>query len=147
MQKGYLGTGTERRIIFIWEGAVANLPDKRAVQAMETVKCRVKLWDQAVDYWEISEKAVGWMWSIWMRSDMRIDLCVTTRPEPFAKAVTRLVELRNWPVRYVFAAAPADLGRLLPTMPDVDRVFYGLEYQRYAYGPKGQFFDGVGQII
>jgi hypothetical protein len=147
VQKGELGTGTERRIIFIWEGAVAELPDKRAVQAMERLKGALKLWDQALSYWNINSFAIQWMWSMLARTNLRIDVAVTTRPDGFGKAVARLVEYSNWPIRYVFTQPAENLGRMLPTMPDVDRVYYGREEQRWAYGPNGMHLPNIGQIV
>ena len=147
MQKGQLGTGTERRIIFIWEGTVAELPEKRTVKAMESLKAKMKLWDQALSYWDISDTTVKWMWAILARSNLRIDVCVTTRPPEFAKALARLSERNNWPIRYVFAQSVGDLGRALPAMPDVDRVYYGRINQRWALGPKAVFFPQAGQIV
>jgi hypothetical protein len=115
---------------------------------MESVKATLKLWDQAVGYWEISDVALKWMWSILTRTPMRIDVAVTTRPAGFAKALARLVEQNNWPIRYVFAQNAAHLGRLLPAMPDVDRVYYGRPEQRWAYGPHGFFFSpSLRQIV
>lgn len=147
MQKGQLGTETERRIIFIWEGAVAELPDKRAVRAMESLKATMNLWDQALGYWEINDFALQWMWSILARTKLRIDVCVTTRPAGFAQAVARLIDRNNWPIRYVTNQSAGDLGRLLPTMPDVERVYYGREEQRWAYGPQGMLLPSYGQIV
>ena len=147
MQKGQLGTGTERRIIFIWEGTVAELPEKRAVKAMESVKAKLGLWDQALAYWDISEVTVKWMWAILSRTNLRIDVCVTTRPPAFAEALSRFSEQNNWPIRYIFARPVGELGRLLPSMPDVDRVYYGRENQRWALGPKAVFFPQAGQIV
>jgi hypothetical protein len=147
VQKGYIGTGSERRVIFIWEGVLAELPAKRLVHGMERLKCALKLWDQAVDYWEINDVVLKWMWSLFSRSDMRIDLWITTRPAAFGHAVTRLIERNNWPIRYVTALPAGELGRLLPTMPDVDRVYYGRPEQRWAYGPQGMLFPSVGRQI
>jgi hypothetical protein len=147
VQKGQLGTDTERRIIFIWEGAVAELPEKRAVKTMESLKGRLNLWDQALEYWDINEVTIKWMWAVLSRTNLRVDVCVTTRPAPFARAFARLCEHNNWPIRYVFAQSPRDLGRALPTMPDVDRVYYGRENQRWALGPKAVFFPQPGQIV
>ena len=147
MQKGLIGTEAERRIVFIWEGAVANLPDKPAVKAMEYAKRKAHLWDQAVSYWAIDEMTVKWMWSFQARTLYRLDLCVTSRPASFAKAVSRLVEHKNWPFRYVFASTAGSLGRALPTMPDIVRVVYGLPEHRWAFGPQGMAFPGLGQIV
>lgn len=148
MEKGQLGTEVPRRVIFIWEGVVAHLPDQYVIKTLERYKGRLGLCHQALSYWQVNDLAVQAMWSIHQRSPMRIDLCVTSRGELFTKAVGQLATERNWPVRYVFCEAPEALGRLLPTMPDVDRVYYGLEGQRYAYGPQGVFFDArAGQII
>lgn len=137
MQKGQLGTEGERRVIFIWEGAVARLPDHQMVRTWERVKCNLGLYGQALGYWEVSERGLNMMWTLLARTQYRIDLCVTTRPEGFAQAVAKRVENENWPVRYVFQSAPQDLGRRLPSMPDVDRIYFGLDEQRWAYGPHG----------
>jgi hypothetical protein len=135
-------------MIFIWEGAVATLPDGDVIQRIEKVALTTKRWDRAVNYWNVNEHALKWMWAILARTDFRIDVCVTTRPSGFARAVARRSEQENWPVRYVFAE-PADLlGRRLSSMADVERVVYGLEEQRWAYGPHGLFLSrDSGQIV
>lgn len=147
MKGGQLGTAFQRRIIFIWEGAVADLPDAYTVKVLERYKGRLHLWDQAVGYWKIHIPALQAMWQIMVRTDLRIDMCVTTRPPEFAQALSRKVTEENWPIRYVFCESPHGLGRKLPAMPDVERVYYGVEEQRWAYGPHGVFFDPhAGQI-
>jgi hypothetical protein len=128
-------------VIFIWEGAVASLPDLYAVQTLERYKRRLHLNDQALAYWEIHRWALNLMWSLLVRTDYRIDLCVTTRPAEFAQAVARRTEEENWPVRYVFAKSAPDLGRRLASMPDVERVYYGQEDQQFSYGPHGFFIS------
>jgi hypothetical protein len=126
-------------MIFIWEGAVASLPDRWVVQTMESAKRAVKAWDQALGYWEVHPWALNLMWSLLVRTTHRIDICVTTRPVEFAQALARRCEQENWPVRYVFAEAASALGRRLVAMPDVVRVYYGLEEQQFSYGPHGFF--------
>jgi hypothetical protein len=126
-------------MVFIWEGTVASLPDLYAVQTMERYKRRLRRYDAAVDYWEIHRWALNLMWSIMVRTEFRIDVCVTTREPDFARAVARRTEQENWPVRYVFARSAPDLGRQLASMPDVERVYYGLEEQQFTYGPHGFF--------
>lgn len=114
---------------------------------MEYAKRRMRLWDAALNYWVLNEDALKTMWSLLARTDMRIDMVVTTRPAGFARALAQRCERENWPVRYVFAQEAAHLGRLLPTMADVDRVYYGLVEQRWCYGPHGVFFSpSIGQI-
>lgn len=147
MRQGQLGTDVERRMIWIFEGALASLPDKKMVRNWERVKCNLGLYDQALGYWEMSERAINMMWTLMARSQFRIDLCVTTRPEGFAQAVAKRVEKENWPVRYVFARTAPELGRGLPTMPDVERVVYGLEEQRWAFGPQGYLMSQPGQFV
>lgn len=148
MEGGLLGTSAERRMIFIWEGAVATLPEGYTIQMLERYKRRLHLWDQAVDYWQISEYAIKWMWTVWVRSSFRVDICVTTRQPEFAQAVARKCERRNWPVRYVFSESAQTLGRNLPTMPDVERVCYGLEEQRWSFGPQGyRLTRHSGQLV
>jgi hypothetical protein len=141
MRKGQLGTEAERRVIFIWEGAVASLPDYAVVKGLEYSKRHLHLWDQAVDYWQIHRWALNLMWSLLVRTDYRIDMCVTARPVEFAKAVARKCEQENWPVRYVFAQSAPNLGRQLASMADVERVYYGLAEQQFAYGPHGFFIS------
>lgn len=148
MERGQLGTGIQHRVIFVWEGAVASLPDDRATRALESIKRRMALWDAAVRYWEIHDLAVRTMWQIFQRSTLRIDMAVTSRGPNFGLAVARLCQERNWPVRAIFCETPASLGRMLANMPDVDRVYYGDPDHRWALGPRGAFFDPRGgQIV
>lgn len=148
MDRGQIDTSIRRRVLFIWEGAVATLPDYPVVQSLERWHRRLHRWGRAVDLWKISPDALKAMWTIYERSPLRIDLCVTTRGAGFSQAVADLATELNWPVSYVFCEAPADLGRLLPSMPDVQTVYYGLDEQRFAYGPQGVFFDPrAGQIV
>lgn len=140
MQRGELGTEANSRLIFIWEGAVASLPDKRSTYLLEHIKRRMGLFDEAVGHWEVHPWGLAAMWSLLARTQLRIDLCVTSRQPEFAQAVARKAERENWPVRYVFSETAQDLGRRLATMPDVKRVYYGLPEQRFAFGPHGYFF-------
>lgn len=140
MRRGQIGTTDLHRAIFIWEGAVAVLPGG-PVQTLEWVARRTGRYGQAIGYWKIQSHAVALMWSLLARTHLRIDLCVTTRSERFTQAVAGFVEDHNWPVHYVFCEDPQALGRRLPTMPDVERVYYGLESQRWAYGPTGYHLD------
>lgn len=146
-KKGQLGTEKERRFIFVWEGAVASLPDSRPIRALEWVDRHAGQWRMAVDRWQVNPLALKWMWSIMVRTPFRIDLMVTSRPPRFAKALAAKIEMENWPVRYVFAT-PADvLGRQLPTMFDVERVVYALEEHRWSFGPQGMSLPESGQLV
>jgi hypothetical protein len=134
-------------MIFVWEGAVASLPDSPAVRALERCRMQLGQWRLAVDYWQINERAIQWMWSILVRTNFRIDIVVTSRHPHFAKALSYKCDRENWPVRYVFAT-PADvLGRQLPRMPDVERVVYGLEEHRWSFGPQGLSLHNAGQVV
>lgn len=148
MERGELGTDTQRRVIFIWEGALAHLPDQPGPKTLEAVYRKTGRYDRAVGFWEVHEHGLAVMWTLFQRTPLRIDLAVTTRESGFARAVADLSDHENWPVRYVFAVAAAVLGRRLPQMPDVERVFYGVADQRFAYGPHGFFLDvHAGQIV
>lgn len=148
MRQGQLGTDLQRRMIFIWEGAVASLPDGKTIRLWEKVKGNTGMWDAAVGYWKVNKQALAWMWTILARTEFRIDICVTTRPAPFGRAVAQKCERENWPVRHVFCQPAHELGRRLPTLPDVERVVYGLEDQRWAYGPRGLMLSReTGQLV
>lgn len=135
-------------MIFIWEGAVATLPEGRTVRAMEKVHGNLGDWSGAVNYWQINEYALKWMWAVLSRTDFRIDLCVTTRPPAFAEALARKCDQENWPVRFIFAQSAPELGRRLTSMADVERVIYGLEEQRWAFGPHGfRLTPESGQLV
>jgi len=134
-------------MIFVWEGAVASLPGGHAVKILEDFKRRMGLFDAAVSYWQVHPNALSWMWTILARTEFRIDLCVTSRQPQFAAAVARKSERENWPIRYVFAESAEVLGRRLPQMPDVERVIYALDSQRWAFGPRGIHVPTAGQVV
>jgi hypothetical protein len=148
MQKGQLGTSVQRRVIFVWEGTLAHLPKGSGPGAVESVCRKIGRYERAVSYWKIHDTNVAVVWTLFQRTDYRIDLVVTTREDGFAKAVGDLSLRNGWPFRYVFATPAPVLGRRLPYMADVDRVFYGLEEQRFHFGPHGYFLGPhhVGQI-
>jgi hypothetical protein len=145
MEKGQLGNQAQQRIIFVWEGTVARLPDHRIVRQLEWLDHHTGAYDRAVKRWDLNQMAFKWMWSLLATTNLRIDLVVTTRPPAFAEAVSRLALDNNWPVRYVFQSSAEDLGRQLPIMADVVRVYYGLESQRWAFGPQGFHLTGRDQ--
>jgi hypothetical protein len=147
VERGQLGTQVPRRVIFIWEGTVASLPPYQAAQSLERLNRRLHRWNRAVSLWRINDLALRSMWQIFQRTFLRIDMVVTTREEGFARAVSRLVIQNNWPVEYVTCQSADRLGRQLASMPDVERVYYGLEEQQWSYGPKGVFLDPqAGQL-
>ena len=137
MRKGELGTESPRRVIFIFEGAVATLPDHYTVRMLERYKGRLHLYDQAVGYWKVRERTLQFMWTIMSRTFFRIDLAVTSRGPGFTQAVSRLVQKNNWPIEYVYCAEAQVLGRSLAHAPDVAKVFYALEEHRWCFGPQG----------
>jgi hypothetical protein len=141
MRRGQIGTDAEGRVFFVWEGLVAVLPDHRLVRGLERLATTTGQFRRAVDYWKVQDRALALMWSLNQRTPWRIDLVVTTRGPAFTKALSEKVTQENWPVRYVTYDTPQSLGRALSYMPDVQRVYYGLEEQRFAYGPHG-FFCG-----
>lgn len=141
MRRGEIGTDAKQRVIFVWEGAVASLPDHRSVQAMEWLACRTGQHSQALKYWKVSGKSLGFMWTLFSRTFFRIDVCVTSRGAGFTKALSKKITQENWPVEYVYHAETNTLGRSLAHSPDVWRVYYGLEGQRWAFGPQGYFIS------
>ena len=107
----------------------------------------MSLFEEAIGYWRIDGKALAWMWAILARTDFRIDLCVTSRETEFARALAHMIERENWPVRYVFAEAPDILGRRLALMRDIERVIYGLDEHRWAFGPHGLHISSAAQVV
>jgi hypothetical protein len=139
VEKGRIGTDAEGRVVFIWEGAVGYLPDRPVLQTLERLSIRTGQYRKAINYWKVHGKALSLMWTLLQRTNWRIDMCVTSRGPGFTQALADRVMEENWPMRYVFC--DNELGRKLPYMPDVQRVFYGHEEQRFAYGPQGYHLD------
>jgi hypothetical protein len=134
MEHGQLGTAIQQRVIFIWEGAFAAPPSSHLT---ESLLRKTHRWDSAVGLWEIHPVMVGQVWYLRNHTPYLVDLAVTTRESGFTRSVAKLVERENIPIRYVFRIEPEKLGQRLPYMPDVVRVFWGLESQRWVFGPKG----------
>lgn len=147
MRRGQLGTDVKQRVIFIWEGAVATLPDTYTVRMLERYKGRLHLYDQALSYWKVQGHSIALMWSLLARTFYRIDVCVTTRGSDFTQALSRKVLQENWPVEYVYNLSANDLGRSLAHAPDIKRIYYGLDQHRWIFGPHGyHLIPGQGTI-
>lgn len=104
---------------------------------LERLLRRLHRWDESVALWQVYEAMANQVWYLRIHANYLCDLVITTREKNFAMAVARRMETENIPIRHVFAMDPIKLGQRLPYMPDVVRVFYSLESQRYAYGPRG----------
>ena len=137
MRRGQLGNDVKQRVIFIWEGGVATLPDTYTVRMLERYKERLTLHEQALGYWKVSGRSINFMWTLLSRTFYRIDVCVTSRGAGFTQALSQKILQENWPVEYVYHAKATDLGRSLAHAPDIKRVYYGLEQHRWIFGPHG----------
>jgi hypothetical protein len=139
VRRGEIGTEAKQRVVFIWEGGVATLPDRYTVRVLERYKERLGLHDQALGYWKVSERSLSLMWTLFARTFYRIDICVTSRGPGFTEALSKKILQENWPVEFVYHLSATDLGRSLAHAPDIRRVYYGLEGQRWFFGPNGYF--------
>lgn len=148
MQGNDLSNEPVPRLLFVFEGLIGNLPDKR--KAQESFAVKTHRWEKAVRYWDIDSRMVAHMWDIVWRHRFSFDV-VTFKPEPFAEALTQRFEQMRLPVSWVQAYESSDaLSRELPYMPDVYRVFDGEASRQFHWGSKGHIvadpmiFDPIG---
>lgn len=124
------------RIILIFEGLVARLPD-RAAAAKEQWYCRTRRWKKAVRMWEIEEITSKRMWDYSWRQHIQIDI-VTYKPEEFADALGEYLDQASLPYGHLWSATPTQMARAMASLVNVIAVFDPNPAHANLYGPRGR---------
>lgn len=134
---GDLANGFTPRYLFLWEHLAANLPMKAVTHEHVLVKCHQ--WKRAVDQWDIAPMLSEQVWDLWRRYDMRCDMVVTTRPQPFADKVQELLDAEDIPIHTVYAMPTELVARKMGNRPDVARIVFGDPKMLMSFGHKGMY--------
>jgi hypothetical protein len=132
-------------MLWVWEHTLGDLPSAHVRR--ENLYVKTHRWHRAVQLWSINPVAVARLWDLWVRSDFRCDVVVTTRPAEFAIELAERFEYEDIPVRHTRAMGIGDVARRAINLPDVAGVIFGDPKQEFAFGRKGRFMAPNGEVL
>lgn len=143
MQKGDLSHDIVPRILLVFEGAVAFLPDDKR-KAFDKAY-RKQRWTDALALWELNELMLRKIWDITFRKSLTVEL-VTFLGQGMADVLAARMDEEDMPIARVWATTPGQLSRRLAYMPNVSVVYDPDENHVFTYGSKGKVITDVNQL-
>lgn len=127
------------RVVVIFENGLGYLPDDRRVKWRKLA--RAGRWDDVAALFELDQIMLRKItWLTYHRS-MTIDVATFCGPAEFARALERLLDRENVPVRIVTATTPERLARRTSYESDIVAIYDGNPGHVFVYGPKGVYLD------
>lgn len=118
MRKGDISARPAPRLLFVWEGLIAHLPESE-VKAWERER-RKKRYAQGLKRWVTDSTMIAQMWRVAWNYDFGIDV-VSYLDEGFENTLRVRLDAENAPVGNVLVTTPERLIREMP--PNIGRVF------------------------
>lgn len=143
MKNGDLSNVVAPRIIVVYEGAVAYLPEDRVKDYEKALK--KNNWHEIVNLFRFNSQMLDRILYLTWKKNYNISI-VTWFPQEMASAIEDKLADLSIPVRSVFSSEPDDLARLLPYNPDVVCVYDPVPEHILKYGSKGFVLTDPNQI-
>lgn len=132
------------RIIIVFENALGFLPDDRRDTWRDLA--RDGRWDDVARLFELDPIMLRKIVDLTHRFSVSIDVVTYCGPEEFARALERLFDYENVPVRIVTASTPERVARKTSYEPDIITIYDGNPEHGLAYGPKGVYLTDHRQL-
>ncbi len=139
MQHGDISNDVTARLLLVFEGLVANLPDEKARAKFDRYR-KLHQWRRAVAFFEINEVMAKVIWDTTWRHNYSVDVVTFLGPEMVDEVEARV---ENWglPVGRVWTEEKTMLARSLNYRPDVAGVFHTNPSDIFMFGSKGRLID------
>ena len=144
MRGGNLDNTPVPRIVIVFENAIGYLPD--AVREQWRELSRAGKWHAVARLFELDPLMLRKISDLTFRHDVSVDVVTYCGPAGFARALERLFERENVPVRIVTATTPERMARRTSYEPDIRAVFDGNSEHAMVYGPKGVHLTDYRQL-
>ena len=132
------------RVVIVFENAIGYLPD--AVRGEWRKLARQGKWDAVAGLFELDQIMLRKISDLTFRFDVSIDVVTYCGPEAFARALERLFERENVPVRIVQATTPERMARRTSFEPDIRAIYDANREHAMVYGPKGVVLEDYRQL-
>ena len=134
MKNGDLSNQPAPRLIVVYEGALAYLPEDRVKEYEKALK--KKDYKKVAALFRFNSAMLDKILYLSFKKNYNISV-VTWFPEEVVGEIEEALATLSIPVRSVFSSSPDDLARLLPYNPDVVCVYDPVPEHILKYGSKG----------
>ena len=142
MMHGDLSNRLLPRVLIVFEGVIATLPDARRAKYDRAVS--LHRYRRAMECYEPNAHAVSVVWDWAWRRDIKVDVVSFI---PFLSEVERVLEKTGMPYSHLWFAKDADvLAGQLAYMPDVVSVLHADETRPLAYGSKSLYVTDTQRL-
>lgn len=132
------------RLIIVFENALGYLPENRRAEWRKLSKAGK--WDDVARLFDLDQimlRKITWMTH---RYSLSIDVVTYCGPAAFARALERLFDHENVPIRIVQASTPERLARRTSYEPDIAAIYDGNPHHQLVYGKKGVYLTDHRQL-
>ena len=144
MRNGDLGNSPVPRIVIVFENAIGFLPDdKRAEWKRLSQEGK---WHAVARLFELDQLMLRKISDLTFRFDISVDVVTYCGPSGFARALERVFERENVPVRIVQSTTPERMARRTSFEPDIRAIFDANPDHQLVYGRKGVYLTDWRQL-
>ena len=144
MRNGDLDNTPVGRICIVFENAIGYLPEKN--RAAWRKHARKGNWDDALDLFDLDPIMLRKITDLTFRLDISVDVVTYCGPAAFARALERMFERENVPVRIVQSTTVERMARRTSFEPDIAAIFDANPEHALAYGRKGVMLEDYWQL-
>lgn len=144
MRGNDLGNTPVPRVVIVFENAIGYLPD--GVRDEWRKLAAEGRWNAVARLFELDHLMLRKISDLTFRHDVSVDVVTYCGPSGFARALEKLFERENVPVRIVTATTPERMARRTSFEPDIRAVYDANREHAMVYGRKGVLLEDYRQL-
>jgi hypothetical protein len=144
MQGNDLGSGTEPRLILVFEGLIGFLPTKKAELTFKT-SMKFHRWGKAVSQFVPNEQMERRIYDITYNKGFNVE-ALTFLGDQMQDHVMQWIDDHYLPIGRVRSHTPDELSKKLAYMPDVAAIYHPFNNMTFKFGGKGRYLDPSGSL-
>lgn len=144
MQGNDLGSGVQPRLILVFEGLIAFLPNKKA-EVTYGASMRFHRWGRAVNQFVMNEHMEHRIYDVTYNKGYNVE-ALTFLGDPMADKIMEWIDEHYLPVGRVRSHSPDELAKKVAYMPDVAAIYHPFKDMTFKFGGKGRYLDPSGPL-
>lgn len=145
MKEGDIDNRSAPRVVFVWEGLLAQLPPES--RRIEHSLCRRRKFSKALDLWEQNEHMRHALVDITWRSDVAVDLLCIHPEGGFSRELKRRLDLDEYPYGHLYSMSLMRFDQELAYLPNVIAVYHAIPDRPFLYGRRGRLVSSPDQFL
>lgn len=140
MEKGDISNEVSPRLVVVFEGLIASLPEGAKARAQYDSLVKKEKWSEALALFEINELMAKHVLDLVWRQRFTVDVVTFIGPE-MAELIEKRMDDEGIPIGRVFHTSSVLLGRSVAYRPDIAVIYDPDPSHRFTYGSKGRIMS------